>query len=70
MKRTVRRFGKLMTASFFVMGVGVIVFLLTPLSIWLWDADIDISGAVIFVIGAIICAVGSIRRVRSISIKE
>jgi hypothetical protein len=66
MKRLVKRFGKLMTASFFVMGIGVIVFLLTPLSIWLWDADIDISGAFIFIIGAILCVVGSIRRVRSI----
>jgi uncharacterized membrane protein YiaA len=66
MKRLVKRFGKLMTASFFVMGIGVIVFLITPLSIWLWDADIDISGAFIFIIGAILCVVGSIRRVRSI----
>jgi hypothetical protein len=66
MKRLVKRFGKLMTASFFLMGIGVIVFLLTPLSMWLWDADIDISGAFIFIIGAILCAVGSIRRVKSV----
>jgi len=65
MKRLVKRFGKLMTASFFIMGIGVIVFLLTPLSMWLWDADIDISGALIFIVGAILCAVGSIRRVKS-----
>lgn len=65
MKRIVKRYGKLMTASFFVMGIGVIVFLLTPLSMWLWDADIDISGAFIFIIGAVLCVVGSIRRVKS-----
>jgi len=66
MKRLVKRFGKLMTASFFVMGIGVIVFLLTPLAMWLWDADIDMPGALIFIIGAILCAVGSIGRVKSV----
>jgi hypothetical protein len=67
MKRLVKRFGKLITASFFLMGIGLIVFLLTPLSLWLWDADIDIPGVLIFIIGAIICAVGFIvRRVKSV----
>jgi hypothetical protein len=40
----VRRFGKLITASFFLMGIGLIVFLLTPLFL-LWDIDTDILGA-------------------------
>jgi uncharacterized membrane protein len=69
MKRLVKRFGKLITASFFLMGIGLIVFLLTPLSLWLWDADIDIPGALIFVVGALLCAVGFIVR-RAKSLKQ
>ena len=66
MKTLVERFGKLITASIFLMEIGLIVILFTPLSLLFWDADIDIFGALIFFTGAVLCAIGFvIRRFRS-----
>ena len=62
MKRLVNRFGKLITASFFVMGIGVITFLLTPLLYGLWGIDSDLPGVLIVFIGLAICIIGIIRR--------
>ena len=62
MKRLVERFGKLITASFFVMGIGVIAFLLTPLLYGLWGIDSDLPGVLIVCIGLVICIIGIIRR--------
>ncbi len=62
MKRMVKRFGKLITASFFIMGIGVIVFLLVFPLYGLWGIDTDIPGMFIFVIGLLLCAVGFIIR--------
>ena len=42
MKKLVSKFGKYNVAVFGIMGVGVILFLLTPLLIWLFDFDSDI----------------------------
>jgi hypothetical protein len=61
-KRMIERFGKLITASFFVMGIGVITFLLTPLLYGLWGIDTDIIGLIIFTTGLAICIIGIIRR--------
>jgi len=60
MKKMIKRFGKLITASFIIMGVGVIVFLLTPLCL-LWDIDTDILGVSIVLIGLAIYIIGLIR---------
>jgi predicted membrane channel-forming protein YqfA (hemolysin III family) len=66
MKRLVRKFGKYNVATFIIMGVGIILFLLTPLLLWLFDFDSDILGALIFLIGLIMWVVGFIiRKVRS-----
>ena len=66
MKASVERFGKLITASFFLMEIGIIVILFTPLSLLLWDADIDIFGALIFNTCVILFVIGFvIRRFRS-----
>ena len=66
MKTSVERFGKLITASFYLMEIGIIVILFTPLSLLFWDADIDIFGAFIFITGALLCAAGFvIRRLKS-----
>ena len=66
MKTSVERFGKLITASFYLMEIGIIVILFTPLSLLFWDADIDIFGALIFIIGVLLCATGfAIRRSKS-----
>ena len=62
MKRLVKRFGKLITASFFVMAVGIVVFLLTIPLYTYYGLDTDIIGAMIFVIGLAICIIGIIRR--------
>ncbi len=58
----VRKFGHYNLATFIMMGVGVILFLLTPLLIRLFDFDSDIFGALIFVIGFLMWFVGFISR--------
>ena len=62
MKRLVGRFGKLITISFFIMAIGLVAFLLTPLLYGLWGIDSDLPGALIVGIGLAICIIGIIRR--------
>ena len=62
MKRMVKRFGKVITASFFVMGIGVITFLLTPLLYGLWGIDSDLPGLLIVDVGLVLLIIGLIRR--------
>jgi hypothetical protein len=62
MMRLVERFGKLITASFFVMGIGIIAFLLTPILYGLWGIDTDLIGLIILTTGLAICIIGIIRR--------
>ena len=62
MNRLVLRFGKLITASFFIMAIGVIAFLLTPLLYGLWGIDSDLPGLILVGIGLAICIIGIIRR--------
>ena len=62
MKRIVARFGKLITASFIVMAIGIVVFLLViPLYAY-FEIDTDIFGLIIFATGLAICLLGIIRR--------
>jgi hypothetical protein len=56
--RAVNRFGKLVVASFFVMGIGLIAFLLTPLFYGLWGIDTDLPGLLIVDIGLVLFIVG------------
>jgi hypothetical protein len=58
----VKRFGKLIVASFFLMGIGVITFLLTPLLYGLWGIDTDLPGVLILDIGLVIYIIGLIRK--------
>ena len=62
MKRLVERFGKLITASFFVMVIGIVVFLLTIPLYANFGIDTDIFGFIIFTIGLAVCIIGIIRR--------
>ncbi len=62
MKKMIDRFGKLITASFFVMGIGLIVFLLGFPLYMLWEIDTDIIGFTIVLAGLVILIVGIIRR--------
>ena len=62
MKKLVDRFGKLITASFFVMAIGIIAFLLTPLLYGLWGIDSDLPGIIVLFIGLAILVIGIIHR--------
>jgi len=62
MNKLINRFGKLITASFFVMGVGVLLFLFTPLLYTRYNFDSDLPGAMIAIIGLFIFTIGYIRR--------
>jgi hypothetical protein len=62
MKKMIKKFGKLITASFIVIGIGIIVFILSlPLYIY-YDIDTDIFGFLIILIGLVLYVIGLIRR--------
>jgi len=66
LKRLIGKFGKYNVTAFIIMGTGLILFLLTPLLIWLFDFDSDILGALIFLIGLLMWGAGFIvRKVRN-----
>ena len=62
MKRLLEKFGRLTTASFFIMAIGIVVFLLTIPLYTYFGIDTDILGLFIFTIGLAICIIGIIRR--------
>ena len=62
MNRLVERFGKLTTASFVIMAIGIVVFLLTIPLYANFGIDTDIIGLIIFTIGLAIFIIGMIRR--------
>ena len=62
MKKLVDRFGKLITASFFAMAIGIVLFLLTPVLYGVWGIDTDIIGLIIVTTGLAILLIGIIRR--------
>ena len=57
-QKGVNKFGKLIVASFFLMGIGLILFLLTPLLLTLWNFDSDIPGMLIVFLGLVLFIVG------------
>lgn len=57
-----KRFGKLIIASFIVMAIGIILFLLTPLLYGNFGIDTDIIGLSILILGLAICIIGIIHR--------
>jgi membrane protein implicated in regulation of membrane protease activity len=66
MKKLVGKFGKYYVAAFIIMGVGLIIFLVTPLLLWLFDMDSDIVGFLIFLVGLVMYVVRLVvRKVRS-----
>jgi hypothetical protein len=66
LKRLIGKFGRYNVTTFVIMGIGLILFLLTPLLIWLFDFDSDIFGALIFLIGLLMWGAGFIvRKVRN-----
>ena len=66
MKKLVRKFDKYNVTAFIIMGLGIILFLLTPLLIWAFEFDSDILGLLIFIVGLVMWIIGLIvRKVRS-----
>jgi predicted membrane channel-forming protein YqfA (hemolysin III family) len=64
--RKIVRFGKYNIVVFIIMGLGIILFLLTPLFLWLFEFDTDIIGLLIFLIGLVMWFAGFIvRKVRN-----
>ena len=61
-KRLVERFGKTITASFVIMAIGILVFLLTIPLYANFGIDTDIIGLTIFTVGLAMCIIGIIRR--------
>ena len=62
MKRLVARFGKLITASLFVMAFGIVLFLLTIPLYTYFEIDTDVIGLIVFTIGLALCLIGIIHR--------
>jgi hypothetical protein len=58
----VKRFGKLITASFIVMGIGIITFLLVFPLYALFKIDTDVLGLIIVDLGLVLCIIGIINR--------
>jgi hypothetical protein len=62
MRKMINRFGKLITASFFIMGIGIVIFPLVIPMYGLFGIDTDWFSVFIFLAGAITGIVGLIRR--------
>jgi hypothetical protein len=58
----VKRFGWLIIASFIIMAIGILLFLLTPVLYGNYGLDTDIIGLNVFTTGLAICIIGIIRR--------
>ena len=56
MDKAIKRFGKLRVSSFFIIGIGVVLCLLTPLLHWLWgiDAQLYYLGLIFVLVGVLI----------------
>jgi hypothetical protein len=62
MKKVIEKFGRLITASIIIMGVGYLIFLVPPLMLSLFNMDTDILGAFIMLIGLMIYIIGVTRK--------
>jgi len=49
-------------AAFIIMGVGIILFLFTPLFISRFNFDTDIIGLLIFLVGLLMWIIGLVKR--------
>jgi len=68
-KKVVDKFGKLVVASFIVMGVGLVTFMSTPIWWFRFGVDTDIPGFCILLAGVAICIVGLARRKKLSGVK-
>jgi len=58
----VKRFGKLITAAFIIMGIGIVAFLLVIPLYGYFGVDTDVLGLIILDAGVVILLIGIIRR--------
>jgi hypothetical protein len=58
----IKRFGKLIAASFIVMAIGIVTFLLVIPLYGYFGIDTDIIGLIIICIGLVICIIGIIHK--------
>ena len=68
MKKMMKKFGKLITASFIIMGIGIVTFPLVIPMYGLFGIDTDWFSFLIFLIGLVVCIVGVIHR-KSLRVK-
>ena len=61
-KRMIERFGKLITASFFIIAIGTVTFLLVIPLYGYFGIDTDIIGLIIITIGLVILLIGIMHR--------
>src|SRR4030042_3044412 len=61
MMKKIKKLGKLKITSFIIMGIGLVIFLLTPLFLFLWEMDTDIIGIIILFLGIVIYIAGVLR---------
>jgi hypothetical protein len=57
-EKGINKFGKLGVASFFLMGIGLLAFLLTPIFYGFWGIDTDLPGLLIVILGLVLFIVG------------
>ena len=62
MNKLSARFGKIITASFFVMGIGLILLILVIPLYHFFNIDTDVIGLIILTAGLALLIVGIIRR--------
>jgi ABC-type transport system involved in cytochrome c biogenesis permease component len=58
MKKLIKKFGRYNVIAFGIMGTGLLLFLLTPLLIRLFNFDSDIFGVLILIIGLAMFGIG------------
>ena len=62
LKKMVNKFGKLITAAFFIIAIGIITFVLSIPLYGYFGIDTDIIGVLIVAIGLIVLDIGIIHR--------
>jgi len=70
MGKTINRSGKLMTTSFCLIGIGIIVFILSLTFSVYYDVDMNVIGFSMVMVGLVILIVGLIRRKKLSGIKR
>jgi hypothetical protein len=60
LKKLVAKFGIHNVIAVIIMAVGVLLFVFTPLFLWLFEFDSDIFGVLVFIVGLVMFITGLI----------